>query len=84
MSFVAPRDGPRTQPDASAADHDVPALFATRVPADGLTPSLQAVAALIDEDTAVVDSTPYMCPHEARFGIWYSRYVKPLKKRSIT
>ena len=34
----------------AAADTDVPALFATQVPAGGLTTSLQAVAALIDEE----------------------------------
>ena len=32
------------------ADEDSPALFATAVPKAGLTPSLQAIAALIDED----------------------------------
>ena len=42
---------------AAVADKEMPALFATSVPANGLTTSLQAVAALIDEEDAMAAPT---------------------------
>jgi len=51
--------------DAAASNDDVP-LFATSVPAGGLTAGMQAIAALIDEEeTAAVGDARGSCPAAA-------------------
>jgi len=51
---------------SSAEEEDVP-LFATCVPAGGLTPGLQAIAALIDEeDAGAGDESARLCASQKR------------------